>query len=826
MSERGTRRSTRISRQVTEPVAVQEDQEDTDALNVIQPHVKRQKIEDTGREYPEWYKWLSDETLVQLARHPLDTVDAIELRFDTLSNVRTSWEYQYVITWIYNVSESFVTKQIYPGGKSMWKTVNFDEILFMKDFLTLLETGTDDFNIEEEQDDEEEVDESKMNLYELVRLSLLRQLGNNKSIELREWDTLIKESFDGVNYNSKFISLPLDKQFEIFLKIIKQIESKNMVFKNFIANNMELFNFIKLKENDNENILFMTYPVSIVKQTFTHIDSKDSSLHVPIMLKNCTVSYEDSNGQIDLEHLDYSKEIDSYLKNIIITNEVLSYNFSTFLKTFQDFKLIFKGNNNKKQSSDIKKIVDSFESSFEWVVLARINSAKLLLQRVKNQSMRQLMTRRKRSTRLIEKEEETKKKVAENHLEDKIDHRQTFLKLRKRTVAKIIKRCKENMWNQLWAKFEQDCKIEKKSSKWNMNEVDENVTIESPLNLIDKYVLPNGLNYNTKIIITDLITEKNSLSQHEQIEELPTSLCITEPDIVEANQLGMGPEIEQIDNQNDWMFQCTCMTDKKTTEPPGTMEVTATIPIVKNEPIIIHQNDGEEINLEKFHKLDILNRPIICCDVCHKWQHWECQEQSLVDLLSFVSVHSKKDLDNMKFLTQRDFGTVTYDKNEPHHSATRRTSRRQHQEEETEHNELNAMRPVDRRTQFGECAVFVCPMCLGEIEQELRGTFEPELTIVRAKQKKQHDDRERRKAKKLLEKQQALSNASITTAAAASAATTPVQNHKPVMATFSTGLQNASIVETITNNDKPVIISQQPVTQTYNSGNPPTQPQL
>ena len=792
MSERSTRRSTRISRQVDDsPEEIEE----------IEPVVKRQKLNDELlQDRPAWYKWLSDETLLQLARHPLTVVDSIETQFDSLSNVRQSWEYQYVITWIYNVSESFVTKTIYPGGKAMWKTVNFDEILFLKDLLAVL--NNPDF----QQPEVEE--ESQMNLYVLARLALLRQLGNNKSIELSQWNDIVNTFLTESNHTDlipstteRFIDSDINKQFQIFYYIIKQIEFKNMVFKNFITNNMELFDFIKIKETDEQDsskIMFMTYPISIIKQNVTRdksLGKKDEPWRLPLLLKNCTVKYEDSMGQTDLVHLDYSKDIDSYLQNIHIVNDVLSYNFETYMNQFETYQKLLE----KKEP--VKKIVESFENSIEWVVLSRINSAKLLTQREKNKSMKELMVRRKRSTRLLEKEEETKKKETENHLEDKIDHRQEYLKARKRNVARIMKRCKENMWNQLWAKFDLDTKQVKSERKDLVNNAVE-PTMEDPLTSIDKYVLPNGINYNAKIILTDCVTDEQTLVKYENIEELPKRLCITTEDISEAAEFGLSGEVTHEDNSNDWMFQCSCMKDSTTEETSSAQEP---------KIIIIHQDDGEEANLEKYRKMDILNRPIICCDNCHIWQHWECQEQSLIDILSIASVHSKKELDNLRFLTQRDFGTVTYDKNEPHHSATRRTSRRQHQEEEQEHNQLNAMRPTDRRTEFGECSTFICSMCLAKTEKDLRETFLPELTSLRAKQKKQHDDREKRKMKKFLEKQQqqqqqqqktevptvGVSNVSVptvtsTTSTSPTTAVTPVVQQEtrptfePVLHTFNT----------------------------------------
>ena len=747
---RSTRRSTRLrdhdtggstdSRRSIEEVAP-----------TPEPVAKRQKVPGQV----DWQGMVSEETLVQLARHPLDVVNLIETRFDDLSAVRSTWEYQYAIAWINNVSESFVTGQIYPGGKAMWKVVEFDEVLFMKDLMTVRDQNVEysEMHLAAESGDEQD-----MNMYDLVRLSLLRQLGNNKSIELEQWNELVneflgeREDLATLQFgNTPFFKVEVLDQFRIFYEMIKQIEAKNMVFKNFLLNNMELFEFIKvdyesLTDNSTDaTAVFLTTPYSVVERV-EYAQDQEKRLTIPLKLQNCTVKYEDEDGQTELVHIDYSNEIDSYINNFQVKYNVLCYNFDTFLKSFQAFK------DRLKRKEKVKGVVEGFENTLEWMVLSKIDSAKRLIQREKKKSMKELLVRRKRSSRLIKKEEQVKQDDIENELEDKYDEREAFLKKRNRALARVVKRCKENLWNQLWLKYDQDVKNEKLKHKGEAFSLIDGVTPEDPLSAVDKFILPNGINFNARVIPTNVITSDSDDQAALRLEELPANLCLNAEDIKKGIELGVMSEAIDPDNNDDWLFQCSCMSSSDEVKAEG---VEAPVKPVESKPVTIHNSDGEEVNHAKYQKLDILDRPIVCCDQCHKWQHWQCQDNYLVELLSYAAVHSKKDLDNMKFLTQRDFATVQYDSNPIYQSSTRRTSRRQHQEEEQEIKHSNSLRPTDRRTVFGESAVFVCRMCLGRYETEQRGTFQHELGLLRLKQKKNHDERERRKERKLLEKKQA-----------------------------------------------------------------------
>lgn len=60
--------------------------------------------------------------------------------------------------------------------------------------------------------------------------------------------------------------------------------------------------------------------------------------------------------------------------------------------------------------------------------------------REKERAIAELMTRRKRSSRLVAKEEENKKKDLESEWFEKLDEREQFIRHRNKLVSKEIKR--------------------------------------------------------------------------------------------------------------------------------------------------------------------------------------------------------------------------------------------------------------------------------------------------------------------------------------------------------------------------------------------------
>lgn len=81
--------------------------------------------------------------------------------------------------------------------------------------------------------------------------------------------------------------------------------------------------------------------------------------------------------------------------------------------------------------------------------------------REKERAIAELMTRRKRSSRLVAKEEENKKKDLESEWFEKLDEREQFIRHRNKLVSKEIKKIKDLLWNQLWQLYDQDYRDEK-----------------------------------------------------------------------------------------------------------------------------------------------------------------------------------------------------------------------------------------------------------------------------------------------------------------------------------------------------------------------------
>ena len=129
------------------------------------------------------------------------------------------------------------------------------------------------------------------------------------------------------------------------------------------------------------------------------------------------------------------------------------------------------------------------------------------------------------------------------------------------------------------------------------------------------------------------------------------------------------------------------------------------------------------------------NRPLICCDNCYRWQHWECQPPKIVELISLTTKAPQH------ALSQRDFGVIIMGNSH----GNRRSSRRP---QSTPEPSTKSSRPTDKRKPLGECATFICAWCIKDLELELRNIFVPELKVIRAKQRKQQEDRERRKKMK------------------------------------------------------------------------------
>ena len=755
--------------------------------------------------------YLTPDLLNQVSRHSnyILKIKSIEQQFDIqVPNVRSSWFYQRVVSWLYAVCDSYITTTLLQI-KPLWKDISFNEFFLLEDILRCIDTGKnkeEDYNAATTADNDQR-------LFAKIRTKLLDQLprgrhaSNSENNEPISQDLVVNEYLTGINelqlvYDHTKVtmdSLPILTQFEILYHIIKYIESKSMIFRNYATSRPDLFKFTQLgvskkqEQKQNEVIFALQNPFSVVIKRV--IREGTPQFHIPIKLKHCTVRYEEEN---QLVYLDYTKEIETYLSSIQLNYEVLSYCFDGLLQ-------LYNNSSNISKNGAGKLLMERITSGAELLIQA----CKVLVQREKDKLLQELLTRRKRSSRLLVREEEVRRKEVGEQLSEKLDKRQAFLKHRHRSVARLTKRCKDLLWNDLWIRFNQDVKTAtRRNGKdgFNLEAVTEESSTFSSLSAADRYVLQSGDTFKEPIIklnagITRQEEEEeennNELSISGQTSstnlsprELPTDLCITQDDISHSIELGipLDRDITAPDNSTDWIFQCTCEPGRKLTT--------------------ISMADIEEINRDKYSALGLLNgTPIICCDICSRWQHWNCQDPSVIQYVSLSAVRSVKDIPTARIFTQRDFGTVPMNLSDldPYRSpqrplnseyesvsygSTRRSTRRTraqdsktsnyvspYREQSSDDNDnddddgnnnnatsaentnqqeadLRPKRPTDRRTRFGECAVFMCGYCLSKYEKQLRDTFVPELELLRAKQKRQHEDRERRKLEKLRKKEE------------------------------------------------------------------------
>lgn len=634
----------------------------------------RSMVPETEDDMTEWQTYLPEETLLQWNK--LQQTDPhVQLMQESFADTLfASWNYQYVVAWLYKVCDSFATigygTATEDGSfKPMWKDIKFDEILLLNDLYDIQKSG-----FIREADSGDYFDES---LYTMIRLQLLKQLSNNKGIHLKDWDTVVNHHLSN-SEDTKFNYLSLVEQFEMIYRVIKIIETKSQVFINYLTNNLEMFQFDEYVLNDETSILALPN-VGVLVQKKLVKTAKDVTLDVPIKLRNCTVDYRDEeNNILEIVHLDLSNEIDTYLKSFKIEYEVLTQNWETFLEKFDQFS----------SNVDFTALIPTYTEH-------QLYTRRLLLQKEKEKSMAELLVRRKRSSRLVAREEETKRKDIESEWYEKLDEREHFIKTRNKLVIKQTKKLKDILWNQLWSKYEQDIKVEKLKRRNDELPEDDN-EYEGELNALDHAVIENGPRFKERII---------DVPPHQlppvNILELPEFLCITKEELHELANYGISTTSEQPDDKN-WIFQC-----------PGESEL----------PLLTISNiEDEEANAELF------NKPIICCDMCLRWQHWECQNPQVIQLLTIAL---NKPIDQP--LTQRDCAAVQLGG-----FSNRRSSRKQH-------NEPEYVRPIDKRKPIKESVTFLCAWCLSEIENQLRQQFVPELKAIRFKQRKQLQDRERKR---------------------------------------------------------------------------------
>lgn len=758
--------------------------------------VKRDNGDDNDEDYGEnwWRDYVSDEILAQFDKTVLPNFPT----YDEIPELIKTWFYQFVIAWFNTVCESYITID-FNGVKPLWRDIKFDEILYLNDLFSEVDVKNED---------------ESMNLVDTLKLKLLRQLVNTKNVTLPEWDIRVKEQLN--NYypgkvlfyqDKKFNELTFIEQFEVLYYIIKTIETRNMMFKNYLNNHLQLFQFpiIELERNGVPMKLMILPNFGTIIE-ITESTPESNQLNIPVKLANCTILKQELNTK-EVIHLDYSNEIDSYLSSIHINYTVKSWDWTTLLQFIND-----------TPGAD-----ETIGEYIEIKLSQLLYSAKIINQREKAKNMIELINHRKRSSRLVARETELKRKEDDDMLSDKIDNRDHFMKLRHRSMVKYSKRVKDIMWNMLWIKYDSDFQLARRLDKHLVKMIGDNETLTPT----DRQIINHGAYYTRPIIeIGDESIYLHNRLKEDDVEEIPIDLCINDDDIKHAQDAHTidltSHNINGVDNK-EWIFHCICDDDTLTRfRYQGGMSV-------------------EDQWFELMKNRYVYDHKLICCDSCHVWEHWDCQPQENIDLLSQMhSVPSKKGADVViKQLTERDFAIVNMvrhgmgsrprarvsyvepgpeefedeeeDENEEdgkveeeyandddvdeeeekepeeissgRHSrrssrrlrestvndtdggSRRRSARIAHVEHEREiveqkrqDNEianekitnLSQSRPTDMRIRYGEgCSPYICGYCLKALESELRRAFTPELEIIRAKQRKGHDDRERRKQKKL-----------------------------------------------------------------------------
>lgn len=611
----------------------------------------------------DWKDYIDEEILNQLEKQPL-------FPLDVPNSLKYYWPYHYSIAWFYLVCSSYWTSE---EVKPMWAHIKFDEKLLL---LSL--------NENEEFEDTKEQEFQEGNIYGILRLQLLKTLSQNKQAKLKDWDSTMKiylENIPNLEFYTKdedilFMELSPVDQFSVIYGIIKIIERKLIVFKNYLLNYTQIFQFPEIRLNDSESLIVLPGSRVINKVI---LNNKNNLLHIPIKLKNCSIRYENEQS-VELIRYDYTKEIESYISGIKINLSPQTYGWNSFLEFINNVK-----------SSNVREF---FLEIVGFHAANELYGFKLYNNMIKEKSMQELLVRRKRSSRLVAKEEGIQKRKLEMLWYEKLDNRDQFNRDRNKLVTKRCKKIKDSIWSILWDRFDHDLKIEKikRRNLDNINTINEyDYNQENILTGLDRFVLDNSESFKDSII---------KIQYFKPLEfytlELPEKLCITENDMTILSDLGISQELYTVDSK-DWWFQCPC----------GIIEG----PNLQDHVSIIGHN-------------------LICCDKCLRWQHWNCQPETVINILS---------QGYNKTLTIKDFDVVLIGQ-----THQRRGYRRGNTTQYTEIDNLYE-RPTNKRKKLSETELFICGWCILEFEEELRKMFIPELIAIRTKQKKQSEEREKRK---------------------------------------------------------------------------------
>ncbi|CEP63251.1 Ioc2p LALA0_S07e05886g [Lachancea lanzarotensis] len=594
--------------------------------------------------------YLTEEQLQQLSK----LVPGPAVSPDLIHN----WHFQYVVAWLEVVCDTQYTAD---QGKAFYAGISFDEKLLLQD-------------LHEDHDE---------NIYTQIRSRILRTVTQNKTVQLKEWDIAIKYNLAqrgavpwySEDPQNRFSDLSVPQQFEVLYACIKYIERRNQGFRMYLGNHLARFQFPECVLEDRVSLLVLPGGKIVEKSI---VASENAELRVPIKFRNCSVRYEDHES-VEVVQLDFGPDIEEFLSQ-------LSLQFNVVTGTWDEYVEYLK---NTTDGSIQQFLAEQLPTLAE----IELDGRRLLVNRERERSMAELLVRRKRSSRLVAREEDTKRRDLEAKWHEKLDERDQYLRTRQRAVAKVSKAIKDSMWSQLWDQFEQDVKAEKIRRRTDAHE-----DYEAQMAEVDAAVLESGEKFLQPVI---RIEEPLDGPLEAISLELPDELVITQEELQKLANHGV-PVADYSPDSQDWVFQCLC-----------------------NVARGVNLNDNEAI---KQHTL-------VCCDMCLRWQHLECQDDKWIVMLGEA---------RQKPLNRRDFATGTVGVGVESSQGTQRRSTRRIAEPEVP--SATHQRPLTTANSLPE--TFVCGWCMKTLETELRAIFGHELRETRAEQRKIHEERERRKRAK------------------------------------------------------------------------------
>ncbi|SCU86111.1 LANO_0C06766g1_1 [Lachancea nothofagi CBS 11611] len=584
-----------------------------------------------------------------------------------------NWHYQYVVSWLYNVCDSAFTAE---QGKPFFSNIAFDEKLLLQDLKNQFEE----------------------NLYTEILEQLLKTVTQNKKAQLKEWDVAMKYNlaqWDAVLWYSqdqslKFRTLSVGQQFDVLYACVKYIERKNQGFRMYLSSHLHMFQFPECVLGERHS-LYVLPGGKVVERTMAA--NENAELRVPIKFRNCSVRYENED-QVEVFQLDFGPEIDDYLSHIALNFTVLTATWDEYLEYV-------------KETTD-QGLQEFLTQQLPAIADNELNGRRLCGNRERERSMAELLVRRKRSSRLVAREEDTRRRDLEAGWLEKLDERDQCLRARQRAVAKASKAIKDAMWTMLWERFEADVKVEKLRRRT----IDSDATSQlqsrendAQLSDIDLAVLENGPKYHQPLIQVDA-----PVPEPLKIEslELPDELLITREDLSSLANHGISAA-EYTPDSTSWGFQCPC-----------------------NVVAGLNLNDNDAVR----------SHTLVCCDSCLRWQHLECQQDNWITLLGEA---------RQRPLQRKDFATVTLGMPQRgQRRSTRHPAVSESKNESENSTDVLLDRPVTRKASPSTNAAvlpetFICGWCMQALEKDLRLAFASELTQTRTQQLKLHEDRERRK---------------------------------------------------------------------------------